>query len=395
MRNHDARSRSLRAPPGRGLGNEKASEEKDIFAFIIEIERAADLSMPRAVPIIALCDPRSQANWVSQNLVDYLAKYSHDLKSKGGFFRRMHSDGVHINIRWSCEKLGQYSEERTFFIEPKAQFKILFGHEYVEPEPVRIPKSFNPSSSTWSKRSSVESLASNRTVSSFQRGIEDGTLLKLRKMPYFTHDNTSHISVKDAEAELEYIYAIHAQTEVALSTDSKDLFQTPEILPTIIANSTSSADSFMTDREEYAGTMSTNTTLSDDRYNGNRHSYSRTLSDHLRHERNPYCVPKHSIQGPWGISSWFEQPISEEPQPLLSRIVDQSTESLDTHLGSLKLSDARSERLKEARALAEKEANNYWIWDKDVGNYKHFDEGCADPVWYMNRRVDCGDEYFG
>jgi hypothetical protein len=351
---------------------------KDIFAFIIEIERAADLSIPRGIPAIALCDLESQDNWVSQNFIDYLSKYfSGNINLTNQSKGRKAGDEAHINIRWTCEKLGQHSEEGTFFIKPKAHFKILFGCGYrITNNPVRVPRSVyfpRPSHSVSQRRSKTEPPLSTHAADGFRRGIEEGTLLKLKRMPDINQGENPYISVTELETELEYVYSSYSLTDQALNSveEESSTYQYPpsrEMLSNAMGIS-SSHSSVTTENDEHTSTFSTNTSISEEAYK--RHS----LSEQLRRERS-------GAQPPFSLSGWFRQSIYEEPQPWIPRMVQQPERKVFGFTQCKMLDSRRQLALEEAKAVAEKESAQYWIWDDKVKNYKHNDEGCAEPVWY-------------
>lgn len=345
---------------------------KSIFAFIVEVEQAADYLMPRELPVIALCDAGSRSNWVSLKFVEDLERsVSTTLKPSNRSGRRKESEALRINIRWTCGKLGQKSAEGTFFIEPKAHFKILFGCGVeIKPDP-RISRF--PSRYTGRKGKKVlkdESLC-EQIAASFRQGIEDGTLLRLKRMPQLSEKQLSSVSLADLEAELEYIYAIHSLTERALNSDfieddsssyipssAGDLLSSIEI---------SSARGSETDVDEPAYTESANTSISDDQHRGN------SLTERLRGERHSHR--------PYSLEGWFGQDVCEEPLPFLSRMIQpRRTPFYFNRCSELNLKQQLT--LAAAKAAARKAARDYWQWDEVAKNYKHYDEGSLEPVWY-------------
>lgn len=336
------------------------------------------MSVPRGIPAIALYDLESQDNWVSQNFIEYLAKYfSTDITPPNRSRSRRTREEAHIHIRWTCGKLGQHSEEGIFFIKPKANFKILFGCGYkVTRNLARVgrrasyPRSPHIVSHT---RSKTESTLSPRAADSFKRGIEDGTLLKLRKMPEMIEDENSYMSVADLEAELEYVYSSYSLTEQVLNSaeDESSTYQYPpsrDIFSSTMDLS-SSQSSVATDNDDHASTFSTNTSMSEEPHK--RHS----LTEQLRRER-------FGSQAPLPLSGWFDQSIYEEPQPWIPRMLQQPEHRAPGFKLCTTLDSRRQLALERARKVAEKEAAQYWVWDDKVKNYKHYDEGCAEPVWY-------------
>ncbi|TVY57300.1 hypothetical protein LSUE1_G009181 [Lachnellula suecica] len=191
-------------------------------------------------------------------------------------------------------------------------------------------------------------------------------------MPAITEDGNPYISVAELEAELEYVYTSYSQTDQALSSaDDHSIYQFPATVETFrdIMDIHSSHSSSTADNDERTSTLSTNTSTSEDAYKRG------SLSDQLRRER-------FGAQPPFSLSGWFGQSIYEEPQPWIPRMVQQPEGNLFGFTQSNMLDQGRQLALEQAKAASERDAAEYWIWDEEVKNYKHYDEGCTEPVWY-------------
>jgi len=333
------------------------------------LQEADDLAIPRPFPVIALCDLGSQTNWISQKFLNNLAEtISTDFKPTS---RRGRAGGVsHINIRWTCQKLEQISEVGTFYIEPNAHFNILFGCGYeIRTDPKRRIFSLpSPYGTAKQKRNRASQLSlSKGAAESFRRGTEDGTLLPLKPTPSFSTDGL-FMTIAELEPELKHVYGSFTTTEELLSSIDDAQRNPPYVgsstmnLPSRNTEIPSSRGSTVTDNDERFSCVSTNTSLSEELYK------SHNTSERLSRER---C-------GSGPLEGWFGQSIHEEPQPLLSRMLQ---------------SQRRFTRIKEVSSSprqlfpAERESLNktwesYWQWDEEAKNYKHFDEGNAEPVWY-------------
>jgi hypothetical protein len=348
---------------------------KNIFAFIVEVEQAADCLMPRELPVIALCDAGSRTNWVSSKFLEDLERsVSTTLKPSSRSGHRKGSEARRINIRWTCGKLGQFSAEGTFFVEPKAHFKILFGCRYeIKPNLVLADRNSRLSSRYTGKRDKKvrkEQPLSAEVTDSFRQGIEDGTLIRLKRMPQLS-DHGLSVSLAELEVELEYSYDIHSLTERALSSDSAEDDNSSYIRSSathaLSSIEISSIWGSETDVHDYGYTESANTSLWDDRPRGN------SLSERLRAERGPH--PPYSLQG------WFGQDVCEEPQPFLSRMI-QPRRTPFYFKRCIRLNSKQQQDLAAIKSAAEKAARDYWQWDEEAKNYKHYDEGSSGPVWY-------------
>jgi hypothetical protein len=331
--------------------------------------------MPKELPVIALCDSGSRTNWVSSKFIEDLERsFSTNLKPSSRSGRRKGSEARRINIRWTCGKLGQHSAEGTFFIEPKAQFKILFGCGY-EIKPDFLPTERNsrlPSHYTSRKGKKLlkDQALSKEVAESFRQGIGNGTLIRVKRMPQLS-DNGDSMSLAELEVELEYSYDIHSVTDRALSSDSIEDYDDSYILsPTSHALSSieiSSIRGSETDIDDYSYTESADTSLWDYPHRGN------SLSERLRAERGTH--PPYSLQG------WYGQDVCEEPQPFLSRMILPRRAPFYFNRCT-KLNLKQQQALAAAKVTAEKAARDYWQWDEEAKNYKHYDEGSSEPVWY-------------
>jgi len=331
--------------------------------------------IPRELPVIALCDSGSRTNWVSSKFLGDLERsVPTTLKPSSRPRRRKGSETSRINIRWTCGKLGQYSVEGTFAIAPKAHFKILFGCGS-EIKPELLPTEHNsrfPSryTSRKGKKLHKDQALSKEVADSFRQGIENGTMIRLKRMPHLS-DNGFSVSLAELEVELEYSYEIHSVTDRALSSDSIEdddssyiLSSTRHALSSIAISSVRSSE---TDSYDYAYTESANTSVCDYPHRGN------SLSERLSAERGLH--PPYSLQG------WFGQDVCEEPQPFLSRMI-QPRRTPFYFNRCTKLTLNQQQALAAAKATAEETAREYWQWDEEAKNYKHYDEGSSGPVWY-------------
>jgi len=369
MFRHNVHRPPTRVSPGQKL---ESLEVKNIYAGIVEIEQAADLLMTREIPVIALCDSEGQTNWVSQKFVDDLAKSDPTAFKLAVRPRRRKGDLSHINIRWTCRKLGQFSQTGIFYIEPKANFKILFGCGYNINTDLRkrilyLPSPYNRIREKKQRHEDV--VLSDKVAGQFRRGIEDGTLLQLRRIPQFPDHDSSFMTMAELEAELEYVYGSFSMTDEALNSTSTDEIDPAYPLSTMnLLEIESSQGSIVTDSEDPSSTASTNTSMSEEPYR------SQSLSERLRRER---CQPRQ----PWGLEGWFDQGICEEPQPWIRRAVQQRR-APSSFTRCQDVDPSQEQALAAARAEAAKRSAEYWIWDEGAKNYKHYDPGSAEPVWY-------------
>jgi hypothetical protein len=355
--------------------NYQPNRLQTIYAFIVEVVQAANCSIEREVPVIALCDAESPTNWVSSDFLEDLERSGSHISTalKSSNFRkprhRKGSEAPRITIRWTCGKLGQYAVEGTFVVEPKAQFKILFGCGYpFDLAPRQTARIANfPQCYTSRKEKTVQSEQSfsERVAEGFRQGIEDGTLLRLRRMPPVSQKRASFVSIETLEVELHYLSTSSSTIDSALSSDSAyddtsscfmsltgDLPNDPNYV-----YSTEIDDS----RYSYPYAESTNTSISDSPY---RH-FSRR-----REEGSPSS-----------LDIWYNQEVCEDPLPLVSRMIQPKRARFPLNRCNNPTPEEQ-QALDEARAAAEQAAREYWIWDKEANNYKHYDEGNSEPVWY-------------
>lgn len=331
--------------------------------------------MPKEIPIIALCDSGSRTNWVSSKFLEDLERsFSTNLKLSSRSSHWKGSEARRINIRWTCGKLGQHSAEGTFFIEPKAKFKILFGCGYeIKPDLMPAERSSRlPSRYTSRKGKKLykgQGLPTEVTES-FRQGIDNGTLIRLKRMPQLS-DSGDSVSLAELEVELEYSYDIHSVTDRALSSDSIEdddasyiLSSTRQALSSIEISSVRGSE---TDIDDYAYTESANTSLWEYPHRGN------SLNERLRAERGVHL--------PYSLQGWFGQDVCEEPQPFISRII-QPRRAPFYFNRCTKLGLKQQKALAAAKTIAEKATRDYWQWDEEAKNYKHYDKGSSEPIWY-------------
>ncbi|KAH6713000.1 hypothetical protein BKA61DRAFT_67093 [Leptodontidium sp. MPI-SDFR-AT-0119] len=361
---------SVRQPSRKFNPGDEPFKDKNRYAFIAEITKAGDTVMPGGLPIIALFDTGCDMNWVSAELVDKLQQSTHPLteyKSRTGY-RRKNSKAIIIS--WSCGKLGQYSEESTFLIAPKAHFKMMFGcAPSSAPQPDFRPHSFGSYCKSRKSKSkdTLMQPPSETATDLLLRGIEDGTLLRLTKLPQDGKD--SQMVVADLEIDLQYVHASYSFTDCILGSnsvaDSSSLYDHKFAEQALSGLEVSSIQgSSETDTESHPRTESSNTSISE-----NAACRLSSITHKLQRERFP-----------WPIKSWANQGIEEGPwipkqirlQPRRSYPIRQCHN----------LSPEQESALAATKAAALEETSGYWIWDKEVKQYKHFDEGCTDPVWY-------------
>ncbi|KAH8685799.1 hypothetical protein BGZ60DRAFT_426268 [Tricladium varicosporioides] len=370
-----------------------------IYAFIVEIkiEQATKAEEPpHAVPVIALCDPESSVNWASQKLVEYLSIYGEEYRKRP---HRGQTEKSHIRIHWSCGRLGLHSQQDRFCIKPDAGFKIMFGCAYSTRPASRQSLSrirLQNRQSSASQRQ-TETRLSDEVIQRFHRGMEDGTLLRLKRNLPYVSDEGSARTIEELEAELEYVFDSFVQTDRVLDSTEEvpphythsSVDNMPRSPQTITSSSqiprasvpipSSSGDSIL-DFSEHFSTLSSATSVSDFPYSRKRASYSlaETIEgDKLTQSHNPYSL--------YSIADWIDQPPNEDPWVLRTITQEHTPEPEVQSLGirrCTELGDEKRQILDRARAIAEKEAGAYWIWDEEVQQYKHYDEGCADPVWY-------------
>lgn len=285
--------------------------------------------------------------------------------------RRKDSKEARIIIRWSCGKLGQYSEESIFSIELKAHFKMMFGCVY--PSTFQIDRRVLSLKNHYTSRKAKSTDTLNQPLSDtatdvlFQ-GIEDVTLLRVKKLP--PAEKNSQTIVADLETYLKFIYASYSSidrfldsTSIVDSSSSCELGRIEESLSGVEISSL--RDSSEPDTESRPRTESPATSVSEGSY------YPLGSINHkLQQQRSP-----------WVMKSWARQRIEDGPwTPRTIRI--QHERSTDSFRRCHNLTPQQESALAAAKAAALKETSEYWIWDEGVKQYKHYDEGCSEPVWY-------------
>ncbi|KAG9231966.1 hypothetical protein BJ875DRAFT_544957 [Amylocarpus encephaloides] len=376
---------------GRVFGNSKDGlvAGDSVYAVIVEIDGVGSTSIKRegSVPIIALFDCQSRDSWVSQGCVDYLSSYTvADLKTKFPIRRRNTSETPLIRIRWSCGRLGQNFEEGTFQIKPHAQFKILFGSGSEATEssvhPFRhLSLSSSSSMNIHSSKINNQARISARAVNTFREGIENRILLPLRTMPSILDINESlYPSAADLEEALNCLYSTSTAIDESLrsyddgsNSNSSHLAEVLRTVPRFAPSDDTYTDSY----DECNTRSSPASSVADDLYSKRN---SQSISEVLRQQRST----------PYSHDRWLNQPTQEEPASFMfARVVQQQRREVPKQtvqsLGIVpcqELSPTAQAMLDEAKRNAEKHANEYWIWDEEVGRYKHFDDGCDEPIWY-------------
>lgn len=217
------------------------------------------------------------------------------------------------------------------------------------------------------KRIAENPSLSETAVDSLHQGIEDGTLLPLRFMPPMSKDADTFKSIADLEVELEYVWRSYSFTEHLLASDSIYDENSSEIH--------SSSDRLLSsmdilysepDTDERYRAESTNTSISD-QPNG-----PVSLSQELRRDRG-------DPQQMWRLGNWMNQ--STADQPWNSRTVQQD-KSFFPLTRCLEPTPKQRLALAETRKATEKASRAYWTWDEETKKYKHYDDGCSEPVWY-------------
>lgn len=326
---------------------------------IVEIEDIEGIIVPRERPTVALCDVASTTSWVSSKFVDELEATGFSLTSQKS--RRKEGRPPRIQIRWSCDTLGQAHEEGTFFIEPKAQFKISFGCAYsINHLP---PKSHHPRPSTRrkGKQSEQESHIRDEAVESFRQGIQAGVILPLERMTAVTDDQQPLMQIANVEAELHHTWQSYSSTDQALS-NSNDAETSSYCLSSsygeVSAGDIVSTRGSETDSDNRHIAQSANTSVSGSSYQ------SSSWADQP------------------ALGGWMSQTLYEEPQPWVIPRIIQSERRPHPFQRCRNLTPRGQAKLAAARAISEREAAEYWQWDDEAQKYKHYDEGCSEPVWY-------------
>ncbi|EPE28547.1 hypothetical protein GLAREA_09668 [Glarea lozoyensis ATCC 20868] len=305
------------------------------------------------------------------------------MRSRIRLKRHRPEDESFITIRWSCEKLGQQSEEGIFFIEPKAHFKILFGCASTAPTEAIASRS------TRSVRSNKEPQISSWAASSFGSGIRDRVLLPVKRMPdSSTVDDVLFPSFAELEDELHHFHSVEATIDDDLLSSNNNALSTNYSSVTISSQTTMdithlTSNSLATLSNDSRGIPSTRTTLSDEFYNsGFTHSRPEVSRGEISHST--------SIDRYYSQTRWLEQPPHEDPQSWVRPQIttphasaDQSTPRTAFHVTCYEnLTPMDQAMLDDARRAAEEETREYWIWDETYERFKHYDPGCAEPVWY-------------
>jgi len=370
---HDAHTRLQQWSKSDIIDSGSAEEKQTIFVCIVEIEQTAGFTVSRERPVIALCDVASSTSWISSRFAEELEKAgSTKLSRTNQPSRRTGSKPSRIHIRWSCATLGQNHEEGIFFIEPEAQFNISFGCAYDIERFSSKRYQLSHYTRRKGKRTEQELHVSDRAVEAFQRGIEEGILFPLERMPQLPGGLAPLMTISDLEAELDHTYESYSFTEQALSTVSNDQ-DNFSYLPSSYGDTFSSVnlaslkESEIDNERSYAA-ASTNMSVS----GGSRRTHS--LSDTFQKEPAG-TSPAYSLEG------WATQSLCEEPQPWVPHMF-RSEKSPFSFKRCRELTPKRQAKLAATRAAAEKETSDYWQWDEEAQSYKHYDEGCSEPVWY-------------
>jgi hypothetical protein len=342
---------------------------QNIFALVIEIHHIAGLAISKGVPVIALCNFDSPQNWVSQGLVEYLSS-----KITKRPTSHPHLEHDLIKVSWSCERLGQYNQEGTFIVEPKAKFTIVFGCAQFKPcsPVVSTSRSFpviTPARVSRPGRSKTEPVLPNATVQEFREGLENRTLLRLRRVPSVVLDQTLNETVEELEETLDLIYTTDTFVDQALTTSdiqntNSHITQLKDLIPTIRKRTIhSSCNSVATELSESTNDQSTNTSIS---------------TDGPQYKRVTRQIPlgfntDTTLNARWFCCSQIPESKYENSSASVSGSITPRTDTLQERAQKL---------LDEVSLVADLEANEYWTWDEEACRFKHFDHGSEVPVWY-------------
>ncbi|KAE8454013.1 hypothetical protein EG329_007789 [Mollisiaceae sp. DMI_Dod_QoI] len=191
--------------------------------------------------------------------------------------------------------------------------------------------------------------------------------------PVISPDRAPLVPITDVEAELDYTWRSYSYTEKALSTFSDDA-DNSSYVPTshgdvFSTDDISSAKGFEMEDERWYMSESANTSFSDNSYQNS--SWAEGLMS-----QQADVHPAYILQG------WATQSVYEEPQPWVVPQVIQPERRHASFKQCEDLTPRSQAKLAAARAASKQESANYWQWDEEAQNYKHYDEGCLEPVWY-------------
>jgi hypothetical protein len=204
-------------------------------------------------------------------------------------------------------------------------------------------------------------------------------------------DQTLNESVEELEKSLDFIYTSNSFVDQALTASDNQVSDThltelvnliPQ-LPTTTVHS--SGDSDTTELSEYTSNLSTNTSLSIDAFQHKGFSRPSPLSHHIDVTLNLSGAQSDPL------SNWKNQSTTDDPARWLwSQLPETKYEhSSASPSGSgsitprtVTLEERAQKMLEEAEIVADREANAYWTWDQEAHQYKHFDDGSEEPVWY-------------
>ncbi|KUJ15787.1 uncharacterized protein LY89DRAFT_670331 [Mollisia scopiformis] len=345
-----------------------------IYVCIVEIEQVAGLIISRQRPTVALCDVASRTSWVSSQFVDELETISRagiGLANSTSF--RKEGEPPRIHIRWSCGLLGQAHEEGTFFIEPKARFKILFGCAY---STNHLPtKHFRSRRSTRTKGKRIEPQPHIRdqAVESFRAGVETGILVPLERMNLKQDNRPTLMPIADVEVDLDYTWQLYSGTDQALN-DGPNQSDSSNFMPSFYGN-------VFSPKDITSANSSVNTDERDHMLESTDASFSESSYQSTDWIGGPSGAQHHTEPG-YMIGSWANQSVYEEPQYWAVPRMMYSEPRPWSIQRCRDLTPEHRTKLAAAQESAGKEAEKYWQWDEEEKKYKHYDEGCADPVWY-------------
>jgi hypothetical protein len=340
-----------------------------MYTLIVEVEKAANHQLPLLLPVIAVYDPSSSIDWISQSFINELENI---VPKRSNLTRRgshpvVNGDAGCILIEWSCEALGRFAEPRTFFVAPQAKFKIIFGSESRSAR-ARSSVSCDCYDDILERRLE-DGIYSAETYSlSFYQGIRNGTLVRLKRLLGDDKDKKSNISLQELEAWLQFVTQSFSQTEkLLLSSASLEKSVDPA-----------------TPQMSYASAAFDAINIYDASSN-----VSSLFEDHdLDKENFGTASYIHAFPGfdtPFAVKKWIDQPAGADPfspEPILFVQPRKRPAIKMRHVNQE--SNTRQESRSTAAKLADvkKLADEYWTWDPEKGAWKHYDKGQSEPEWY-------------
>lgn len=204
---------------------------------------------------------------------------------------------------------------------------------------------------------------SERAAGCLHQGIENGTLIPLKVMPPTSGDDETYKSIAELEKDLEYVWRSYSNTEHSLASDSIHDGSSSYLdnLPGVNMLYSEPESNLLFTPESRDTSISDGDMLSDG------------LSRHLKQDWDVSQQRSH-------LGSWIHQSFSDDP-PWISSMFHPANGRM-FFKRCLNLNKDQQKLLTATRRAAEKTAEEYWTWDDDEQNYKHYDEGSSEPVWY-------------